>query len=208
MPIINKSISIYQVGIYSNSKMRIPQLCTCCLAPTDKSERIHFVNTKRGLLSRSKTYTFLDLPLCPVCKQHRNEQRCKKYLSLTLSICLGFVVFLLLRAQAVNIYLGIWMFAAFSLALFFLCDNYWPLSKLDKTHATYGPSAAFGHFDEQHGLAVLNFANKEYVKQLCNSNNWEYSKALTKSEMRNYIFIIIVSCLILGLMLQDLYKYF
>ena len=207
MPIITKSIPIYQVGIHSNSKMRIPKLCTCCLVPTDKTERIHFVNTKRGLLSRSKTYTFLDLPLCPVCKQHRNEQLHKKHLSLILSICTGFIVFLMLRSQAVNIYLALWMFAAFSLAVFFLCDNYWPLTKLDKIHATHGPSAAFAHFDEQHALAVLNFANKEYVKQLCVSNNWEYSKAVTRSEMRNYIFIIVISCLLLGLMFQELHKH-
>lgn len=204
MSIIAKPISVYQIGIGGDTEMRIPQFCTCCLTPTDSSERIHFVNTSRGLLLRSKTYTFLTLPLCPECSRHRFEQSSKKYLALLLSIVAGLGLFISLEPHQLHILLRLWLFATLSLAIFFLSDKYFPFSKLDKSHATRGISVAFAHVDTKHNLAILNFASKEYTKLLCTSNKWTYSQAVTKSEVSKYTFIIVAICLLLGLLLQEL----
>ena len=203
MSLIAKPTPIYQIGIGGDTQMRIPQFCTCCLAPTTDSERIHFVNTKRGLVTRDKTYTFLNLPLCETCKQHRREQQSKKYLALALSCLLGFAMFVSL-GQQVNIWLRLWLFATLALAVFLLADKYWPLSKLDNLHAARGVSVAFGHVDPKYNIAILNFASKDYAKLLCSANKWTYSPAVTKSELRKYLLIILGVCFIVGLLFQDL----
>lgn len=203
MSLIAKSMLVYQIGVGGDTQMRIPQLCTCCLSPTDSSERLHFVNTKRTLVTRDKTYTFLNMPLCPSCKQHRKELTHKKYLAIILSILAGFLVFISLDQQ-LNLWLRLWLFVSFTLAGFFVFDKYFPLSRLDKKHATHGPSVAFAHVDTRHNLAILNFANKEYTKLLCNANQWTYSQAESKSELRKYTLIIIAVCVVLGLMFQNL----
>lgn len=203
MSLITKAIPVYQIGIGGDTQMRIPQFCTCCLSPTTHSERIHFVNTQRGLVTRAKTYTFLNLPLCHACQQHRREQQLRKYFALFFSILAGFLVFVNL-GQQLNIWLRIWLFATFALAVFFLSDKYSPLSKLDKNHTVHGASVAFAHVDPKHNLAILNFANQEYTKLLCTANKWTYSQGVTKSELLKYTLIIVTICLILGLMFQDL----
>lgn len=194
---------VYQIGIGGDTQMRIPQFCTCCLTPTDNSERIHFVNTKRGLVTRDKTYTFLNMPLCPLCKQHRRELQYKKYLAIVLAIAAGFLVFINLD-QNLNLWLRLWLFISFALAGFFMLDKYFPLNRLDKKHTTHGASVAFAHVDTRHNLAILNFASKEYTKLLCTANKWTYSQAETKSELRKYTLIIIGICAVLGMMFQDL----
>ena len=204
MSLIAKSTSIYQIGIGGDTQMRIPQFCTCCLEPTQESERIHFVNTKRGLVTRDKTYTFLNLPLCPACRQHRREQQTSKYLSLAISCLIGFGLFISL-GQQVNIWLRLWLFATLALAVFLLADKYWTLSKLGTFHATRGVSVAFGHVDTKYNIAILNFASKGYAKLLCDANNWTYSPAFTKSELRKYLLIILGVCFIVGLLFQDLH---
>lgn len=204
MSLIFRPMPVYQIGIGGDTHMRVPQFCTCCLAPTKHGERIHFTNTKRGLFVRAKTHTFLTMPLCSSCRKHRREQQLKKYLALFIAITAGFAVFLGLRQQGLGLFISLWLFSTFALAIFFLADKYFPLSKLDKQHSSRGSSTAFAHVDANHHLAVLNFTNKEYVKRLCAANHWTYSQGVVKSEVLKYTLIIVCCCLLLGAMFQDL----
>lgn len=69
----NRLDKTYSVRIDNGKPINFPQLCTCCLSPTDKKQQIYsWYVEKKGMTKETRTIN-IDVPICDECLKHQHK---------------------------------------------------------------------------------------------------------------------------------------
>lgn len=204
MPLVSEATTVYQCIVPTHSALRLPQMCCCCLRPTNNFQRIEYLSVKRGLVTRSKSHTALSLPLCPLCQAHQREVSIKAKLALLASIICSFGLFVALRSYGAELFLAMTVFIIAALTIFMLTNRWLPLTKLGADHILRGPCVALSKVDDKLGITIINFASQNYAQAFSRLNNISYEPAQAPGELGGYLLRLIIICLLLGFFLQNL----
>lgn len=81
----NRQDMRYSVSIHSE-QVKIPPLCTCCLQPTTRTEKVSASATQQHIGSKTTRTISLDMPICDDCVGHKTRTKTFAVLLLMLSL--------------------------------------------------------------------------------------------------------------------------
>lgn len=171
----NRMDRIYKVTAPSD-RLYIPPFCTCCMKPTQSTEKISSSTseTERKLFTNVTTTrtVSMDLPLCEECKAHRKKAKSKKkILILVPAIITGISVPIV--ASWLELYSSNFWGSLFALALisFFALGFLIRLPQLGREHSTTENSVTMGGVGMSGNSVVYIFTNWRYAKLFSLAND-------------------------------------
>lgn len=159
---LNKSYDV----LASDTDIKIPTYCTCCMKPTSKSEEVTTSVTYKSDKSEKTRKISVNMPICEECLKHREDykkERWKIALSTMIAGVLGIIVLTYIgMARDKELF---WI-SSYSLAFlgFIVSGSIIKLPKLGNQHAARGKSVKI-KVDGYYGREIIfNFTNWKYAK--------------------------------------------